>query len=572
MENKRLKYWLGGLMVLLFSNSFSQGNSDPDDEGYTIITNAERTISPSYRITEKPAIIDTVIPTPKVEYPLLSRNMHTEISMDQIEPSKVRIIEKLPKLYPGYVKLGIGNYASPLGELYFNSLRNRRVSYGLHAKHNSSFGNIKGWAPSSFDNTRVGAFGEFNNGQYRFETEANYLNNGYHFYGIEDTTDFFSKDSLKNRVQGFHGGMRLSNTPRKDSATLLWTAKTDYVYFHEFKQDWDSTGRNARNHNYFFGGEFAYKLKKHLFRVDADFRINRYWAGENDMGIDSIYRKDHINTLIHLRPYASTYGDKWKVVYGVDINFDFPSEQTLQIIPALEAKYSLLNDMAIPYIGVGGGVTQNSFHSLNRQNQFITSSIDLLNTRKFDAYAGIKGTLSKNLSYNMRFHFKRFTNLPLFVNDTAFSDLYQFTVVYDRVDMYGGVTSLSYQMAEKLKVDAIFEYNQYVPTEQEFAWNLPQIKMTVRGNYNLYDKILVKADFLLESGRMSPVYLYNPADDNIPVDLGLIADGNLHMEYRYNDRISVFLQFNNIAAQKYFRWYKYRVQGFQALGGVTFGF
>ncbi|MBN4070941.1 hypothetical protein JYT72_00395 [Crocinitomix catalasitica] len=566
---------MSGLFFSILSIGFAQEGEEFEHE-----STANRPVSPSYRITEKPTVIDTVIPTPKIEYPLLSRNMRTEISIDQIEASKIRIIDKLDKLYPAYLKLGIGNYASPLAELYLNSKRHRRVSYGLHTKHNSSFGKLNGWAPASFDRTRIGGFGEFNTGDFLFETEINYLNHGYHFYGIEDTSDFFSKDSLANRVQGFHGGLALSNTPRKDSANLLWKAKTDYMYFHEFRRDWDTTGLNARNHNYFFGAEFDYKLKRHVFSVDADFRINRYWAGENDTSLDSIYRMDQNNTLIHLRPYASTYGDKWKVIYGVDINLDFPAGQAqtgtqqtiLQVLPIAEARYSLLNDMAIPYLGAGGKVTQNSFYSLNRQNNFIRSSVDLINTRMFDAYVGIKGTFSKKMSYNMRFHFRRYTNLPLFVNDTAFSDLYKFNVVYDRVDAYGGTTSLSYQIKEKLKVDAIFEYNQWIPTDEEFAWNLPQINLIIRGNYNLYNKIYIKADFLLESGRMSPVYLFNPADDNIPVDLGLIADGNLHLEYRYNSKISAFLQLNNIAAQKYFRWYKYRVQGFQILGGVTLGF
>ena len=105
-----------------------------------------------------------------------------------------------------------------------------------------------------------------------------------------------------------------------------------------------------------------------------------------------------------------------------------------------------------------------------------------------------------------------------------------------------------------------------------FAWHLPELKFTLRGNYNLFDKIYVKADFTLEQGRKSPVYLFNPADDDIAVNLPVIADGNLSVEYRYNSRISAFVQLNNIAGQKYDRWYNNRVQGFQILGGVTFGF
>ena len=78
-------------MTFSFQIIFAQTH----EEEYTHESEANRPISPSYRITEKPTIIDTVVPIPKAEYPLLTRNMRTEISIDQIDPAKIRIIEKL---------------------------------------------------------------------------------------------------------------------------------------------------------------------------------------------------------------------------------------------------------------------------------------------------------------------------------------------------------------------------------------------------------------------------------------------------------------------------------------------
>jgi hypothetical protein len=51
--------------------------------------------------------------------------------------------------------------------------------------------------------------------------------------------------------------------------------------------------------------------------------------------------------------------------------------------------------------------------------------------------------------------------------------------------------------------------------------------------------------------------------------LGTIIDLNLGLEYRYNKRISAFVQLNNLASQRYMRWYNYPVQIFQVMGGVT---
>lgn len=537
---------------------------------YDYKSKAERPISPSYRITEKPEIIDTVVPIPNITYPLLSRNMRTEISIEQIDAAKIRIVEPLEKLYPGYIKLGIGNYYNPLGEIYYNSVRNRRSSYGVHLKHNSAFKGIKEYAPSTFDNTTGHLFGEFFTSRYKIETDLNYLNNGYHFYGLQDTLDLLPKDTLRNRVQGADGTFKFSNFTTRDSAKVLYTIYTSYGYFHEF--DPEKIDQNAKSSTFDIGTNLAYKLKMNVFAADFSVRYNKYkFAHENpDVPLDNWHNDN--NTIIRLKPYISTYGDKWKVVYGVDLNFDILSDNIFKVIPIIEGKYSLFNNMIIPYAGIGGGVKQNTFRSLNRQNEFILSEIDIKNTKEFKVYAGIKGTLSKKLSFNVQAYSATYADMALFVNDTMVSDFYRFDVVYDKVTTLGITGSVSYQAAEKLKIDGIVTYNNYDAATELYAWNLPALDIKLRGNYNLYDKIYVKTDLTLMAGRKSPEGLFLAAPTDEDFELGFLADANLHLEYRYSKRLSVFLQFNNLAAQKYARWNRYPVQGFQVLGGLTFAF
>lgn len=547
------------------------------------ITEAERPISPSYRITELPAIIDTVIPIPDIDYPLLVRNKKTEINLNDINAAKIKIVDKLDKLYPGYVKLGLGNYLTPIGEFYYNTTRNRRTNMGVHLKHHSSWGKLNGWSPQTFDNTSAKLFGEFYTSDFTYEGEIDYTNNGYHFYGVPDTSDFFTTDSLRNRTQGFRGVFKMSNYERKDSAKLLWAAKIGNHYFHEFKPYWDSSDKNARNNNFFVGANFKYKHAKNVYRLGFDWIYNTYKYAEDDATLNFDERFDVSNANIHFRPTISTYGDKWKVVYGLDMTFDFPRldplENVFKVVPVIEGKYSLFNDMFIPYVGIDGGVNQQSFYTLNQQNPYMYSGTNLMNEKLFNLYGGIKGTLSKTISFDVSAQLRNYKNKALFVNMNTpqangliNTELNRFDVRYDNINSWGLEGSISYQNKEKLKIDAIAAFYQYTPENELFAWHLPELKFTLRGSYNLFDKIYAKADFVLEQGRKSPVYLFNQADDDIAVNMPVIADGNLGIEYRYNDRISAFLQLNNIAAQKYDRWYNYRVQGFQVLGGVTFGF
>jgi len=556
--------------VILTGNiGFSQ-----EEEEQTLISNAIRETSPSYRITESPKVIDTVIPTPKFEYPLLNRNMKTSINTENIEASKIKIVDKLDKLYPGYIKLGLGNYTMPLGELYYNSTRNRRMNYGIHANHLSSFGRIKGYAPSQFDNTKAKLFGNFYTNNFLIESEANWLNNGYHFYGIQN--DSIPKDSLKNRVGGYQAQVHFSNFTKKDSAKLLYKIKLDYNYFHEFLRDSMPISTNARENNFGVGTEWKYKHELNVFSLLADFRFNNYKFGESDTSLIA-FKKDENNHILHFRPTISSYrmNNKLKAEVGFDLNFDLAANTVFKPVVVANAKYSLLNGMFIPYIGLDGGLKQNTFQTLNRGNQYINSAVDLKNTKEFKFYAGIKGTLSKTMSFNLSVHSTKFTDRALYFNDTIFSDQYRFNVLYDDVTVLGFGGSLTYQKSEKLKIDAILQYNNYSAANQKYAWYLPELELTLRGSYNVYDKLYAKLDFNMQTGRKSPNGILNPdpsQTETVLFDTGIIADANLHLEYRYNRRISAFIQFNNIANQKYNRWLNYPVYGFQVLGGVTFGF
>jgi hypothetical protein len=128
-------------------------------------------------------------------------------------------------------------------------------------------------------------------------------------------------------------------------------------------------------------------------------------------------------------------------------------------------------------------------------------------------------------------------------------------------------------MLEKLKIDVVAKLYSYNLRNNTYAWNLPQWQAILRGSYNLYDKFLVNVDINLEAGRRALVYAMEPnvtvENNQLAKNLGFIADINLGVEYRYNKRVSAFLQFNNAASQRYFRWYNHPVQIFQLLGGIT---
>jgi outer membrane receptor protein involved in Fe transport len=211
---------------------------------------------------------------------------------------------------------------------------------------------------------------------------------------------------------------------------------------------------------------------------------------------------------------------------------------------------------------------------LTEQNEFVLSNVQLRNENTaIDFYGGFKGALSKKMSFNVGASFARIKDKAFFVTDTVYSVGNKFNVIYDTLSLTTIEGSLSYQLNEKLKIDAIGRYYSYSLLNNAYAWNMPDWQAIARGSYNLFDKFLINLDLNFEGGRKALVYTME--DDVIEENLqyakplGLIADINLGLEYRYNKRISAFIQLNNVASQRYNRWYNYPVQVFQVLGGIT---
>lgn len=563
-------------LFLIGGSAMAQGGDEQ-----TIQVTGERTVENAYRLTVSPKIIDTTIAATNVNYPLLQLQYPTESEVGLIKPAAININPKLPKLYNSYVKLGIGTELMPLGEFYYDSDRSRKFMYGAHIKHLSSFGNISGYAPAQFDRTGGLIYGGINERRYTVRGDVHYRNQGLHYYGFPNDT-LFVADSIAQRYSDFgFSGSYASHI--KDSAKLNYKLGLEYKNFLSKKPTaGDRSDWRARENFFGIRTGWMYKHQTEQYNVDFDILHNGYKYGTigdtNVTALDSGLVNN--NTIVSIHPTIVTHlqNDRFKAKIGLNLLFNSQNGEVRPFIyPDLEVKYSMFNDIFIPYAGLSGGMTQNTFKHLASQNEFLIPNLDLRNESKaIDLYAGIKGTLSKRIGFNISGSFANIKNKALFVTDTLYAPGNAFRVIYDTMNVATLEGSISYQLSEKLKIDAIGRYMSYNPLSNSYAWNLPQTQVILRGSYNLFNKFLFNLDLDMEQGRKALVYEDGEGvtleNGQYIKDLGFIADANLGLEYRYNERISAFLQFNNLAAQSYMRWYNAPVQQFQVMGGVTFRF
>lgn len=569
------------LILLSLVSLFIRANVSAQEVNLEVAGNRE--IEPAYRITRQPKLIDTVIPYSEIQYPLLSLKYETTFALDTIKAAKIKLVDKLTEIYPGYVRLGIGSKFMPLAEVYYNSVRSRKLVYGAHLKHLSSFGTIPGYAPAQFDRTQLNLAATLNENKYSLDGKMHFNSMGLHHYGFANENA--PKDSIAQRFSDF-GTSFLYSKHKKDSLSFNYSAGLKYNYFQDKKPEADSLADWYGRENYIeLNGKAWYKLRKEIINADLDLKLNSYRYGTEGDSLSSVDTAlSNTDFIFNLRPNITTYAknNRLKIKFGANLALDVTSMQSKSrirayIYPDIELKYSMFDDILIPYLEIKGGLVQNTFKSLSRQNEFILSNIQLANENQaINATLGIKGTLSNTIMFNASARFGVVKNKALFVTDTLYARGNRFRVVYDDMNIASIQGSLIYQASEKLKIEGIGTFNSYMTKNYIYAWNLPQIQVVARGYYKVMDKLSLQLDANLEGGRYTQVYTESESDhtenQQYAKKLGFITDLNLGAEYLYSQKMSGFLQFNNVAAQRYKRWYNYPVQGFQVMGGVTFKF
>jgi outer membrane receptor protein involved in Fe transport len=164
----------------------------------------------------------------------------------------------------------------------------------------------------------------------------------------------------------------------------------------------------------------------------------------------------------------------------------------------------------------------------------------------------------------------------LYVNDLEEIPGNKFDVIFDDGDVLNVRGEVSYQSREKLRLSLRGDYYNYKMKNELRAWYKPQVEITLSGNYNLKDKIVVKADLFYIDSQFAKTVEKDPTgvedDKVIAKELKGVFDANIGLEYRYTKKLGFFLNFNNIASQGYNRWYQYPTQRFGVMGGLSWSF
>ncbi len=555
-RTKKLQ-WFFVLVLVLGYIVAALAQTGGTNQTFTTTSIFEPTIKDAVMLGDLPEIKDTVKKIRNINYNIQSTPLVSKYEVIPIDAAKMQN-EPLSKLYRSLLKIGMGTYTTPYGEIWLNSLRTRDIAYGVHYKHLSSSSQLSGVGYSGFSDNEAELFGKKFYKKHTLTGEFNYKRNVVHFYGYDTTENHLTKDYTKQVYQLFEPVITLQSH-YTDSSKINHRIKLGY---YNLADNLYASENNIKLNTLFN----TYINKERLFvAFDADYFNHK------------LPKDTFNNAIVKLNPYFDAHGKKWKADIGLAVTMDMFSSKgdaKFYIYPQLNAQYDIYESVIIPYIGVNGGLQKNSLRSLSNENPFISSTIDYKNTNtKYNVYGGLKGNLSSNTSYDAKASYSSVDNMAFYVIDysdnTTLDNKYK--VLYDNTNLFNVSAQLKYQYKEKMHFIAKGNYYNYKTQTLARAYHKPDFDLTFSAIYNLRSKIIIKADIFVLGNQFA---LTQVKDNNTyttqPKKLDGIGDFNLGIEYRYTKMLSFFAKFNNIASMRYYRWERYPSQRFNLMIGLTF--
>lgn len=589
-------------MVLTGFASHAQSDSNVYNERVVVESRYRPVVEESQKINVAPTITDTAATMPKS----LTYDVATKRLTSLYEPSRIkaaRIIgEPATKLYNNYFKIGMGNYLSPLAELYFNSLRSPDKTYGIRATHRSSWGKIGkpcdsvpsptyyGQAPFSFsDVTLFGKLITKNNIQ--LSADLGYQNDYNRYYGFSDSTLFavtgLLRDSLDKsafkaayNLAQFNAGIKSLNT---DLNALGYEANINASdLFASYGQNELSLNFDGNVH-YGFNLTNNHKAIAYLHLVYNGF-FNNYNPtalpfGANSLldaallDIDDSTGRSALATHAYLslykaNPYIDFIFSGFQIHAGAVVALDAynaPNGGIVHVYPDATVSKSFLKDFISLSLEALGNVDANSWNQIRLVNPYIAPGSPVRATSHYDFAAKARFNFSKKLDLNLYGVYSMLDDDLSFKLDDRYQLHNVFTPVYDslsRIKLGGSVVFVNDEM---LRLEAKGNYYIYknkksvVHGDERVEVPLyyrPDFDASLSATVNYNGKIFGRLECqVLGKTPYATATAADGADSTLclPMRYGL----NLELEYRHNKALSFFLKADNLLFQRYFYWENY---------------
>ena len=576
MNNISIKAFSFIASVSLCFSSFAQESTDSLKMDVTFVGEREMVVKDALKLQSWPEPRKLDVGEKEFSYRLLAKRMNVTPIWTMLEPVRLRVDAPLARLYRGYARAGYGLYNTPLLELSMTDLRSREGTWGFQASHFATDAPSE-FAVERFQDSDGGLWMSRFIGKERVDISANISRDNIVFYGdagyLPDTTA-----SAHERYLSFGTNMAFKSHHR-DSTALN----------HEVELGWsqlrDLTGTVENNFDGSFeAGKF---VGTERFSIGGSLNLDRMTIGTNN---PDTLRTDA--AIVSILPTATSYKGPLTVTIGAGLWVDADAQSrngsgsTFHFYPKVEASIRVLRDVFVPYISLDGGLEMNRLASIIEKNPFYLSSIKsemLTTSRSNDLEIGMRGTITKAVSFQINASSTKYEDYMYFMNDKSLvANGSRFSAFYDTLKIKSVGGHLSLDIIKNLDIRLAGRLYDYDANGQNASWNLPKSEWSLDLSYSFLEKFYIDASVSVVGARSAITTVY-PGPDLPPflqdgsiyyynIKLPSYIDANIGVEYRYNSRTSVWAKCSNLTNSSYSQWAGYPVQGIQALFGASYSF
>lgn len=517
------------------------------------------------------------------------------LDLDKIAPTAFAAKnDKLVTPTNNFLMAGIGTRLSPVFLYKHNSMLTKTLGLGVGVKHNSSWVNIKDYAPSSYMNNLF----DINLTTSRFDGiqlsgGVYYKNDMYHYYGV-NLTEFPStltnaqiEEACPRQVYNTIGGrIGLASTSTR-TGELSHSGDVDYHYtFDRF-----DTQEHSVDVAYGLGytqNWWGDKNHPQKVGVDLGFQYDGFMLGDNPI---------ENRVFFKVNPFLEMGGEFYKLHLGV--RFDgatqvVPEDKFFAVRPDLSGSIFVLNKKLEFYAGLNGGRKMLRYSEIIEENPFYycgyypnhSFGIFRFQNVKLGFEGGVRTNITEIVDLHLGVRYSNVENLPYYmlmpeVMDDGSTIANKYGIgYYEDVQEVNVLADVRVKLRNSLTADLGFAYNHYdlnLMDEDAHAWYRPTTEGKLKLTYDFNDDLSFNASFLYQGGRyaLAPKSEFNPQLPGWYLEekkMKDVFDLSLGADYKVNDQISVFALVDNVACQKYQLYYNYPVTGIQLYAGVKLRF
>ena len=580
------KYSFVLILIMSLGQVFSQKKPKKKDsivEVINIITSYTPTISDAFKIKKTPKIIlSNTTSKKKLSYSIFSAPVASTF-VPKSGVVKGIDVGKKERLFDNYLALGFGNYTTPFIEFFLHQNRKFETDYGIYLKYTSSENGVKNtFLNNEFSTLNLGGFYLKEERGFTWKIGGNMYQKQYNWYGLPNI-------SFDNNIINSIAAKQTYGFYEVESEVVF-----EDSYFDNIK------GALSLFDDKFGSKEVGFLLKpslkiplgfisKNLTELELQTNIN-YLQGEFEQNYlnNSNIKYSFFNLGIH--PVYRVNWNKLSIKLGSKIYLTSDIENSLTDIlayPDIEITYPVITNLINFYAGAGGDLYMNSFQKFSEQNPFVSPTLFLTQTNEqYNLFGGINGTISSNISFNVKASYKSNEDHALFVRNNSKSNGVfnastsllgyeygnSFNVFYDDISTLSIFGEIEIDASKRFSIGATIQTNTYTTTFQQEAWNLPKIEGAIYGEYK-NNNWYANANIFFVGSRMDVQYNGTFPSTIAGIEsLDAFTDMNLYGGYHFSDFFSAFVKLNNILGTDYDRYANYNVLGFQALAGITYKF